>query len=142
MNIVIGMVTIAVILKQTNNIAIFVIAPTRLPWVQPRNDGLVVQGDPKQVQLPFYQCWQQQLTIVMMTLITPRLVMATVMIGWTLLNAIMMVETVVETMSHMGIVQHVSVLILPKVMRIPVFKNNILQYIWMFIENLIVTPVE
>ena len=142
MNIVIGMVTIAVILKQTNNIAIFVIAPTRLPWVQLRNAGLVVQGDPKQVQLPFYLYWQQQLTIVMMTLITPRLVMATAMIGWTLLNAIMMVETVVETMSHMGIVQHVSVLILQKVMRIPVFKNNILQYIWMFIENLTVTPVE
>ena len=142
MNIVIGMVTIAVILKQTNNIAIFVIAPTRLPWVQQRNAGLVVQGDPKQVLQPFYQYWQQQLTIVMMTLITPRLVMATAMIGWTLLNAIMMVETVVETMSHMGIVQHVSVLILQKVMRIPVFKNNILQYIWMFIENLTVTPVE
>ena len=80
MNIVIGMVTIAVILRQTNSIAIFVIAPTRLPWVQPRNAGLVVQGDPKRVQLPFYQYWQQQLTIVTMTLITPRLVMATVMI--------------------------------------------------------------
>ena len=56
----------------------------------------------------------------MMTLITPQLVMATVMIFGILLNAIMMVETVVEIMSCMGIVQHVSAtIILQEVMRVP-----------------------